>query len=392
MEPKMIKFPSIEQSRQVLPNIIRDAQFTHIDAETKTPCYDNSAPLPVLEFRGSVKLHGSNAAIVQTTTSATGESIHFQSRERILTVGNDLVGFCAYMSGKTKAVALIFESLSRSLKHSGDGSEESEKELEAIAVFGEWCGMGIQKGVALSKLPKMFVIFAVKVVYQGEDTPAEWLDMSKLAEVKDEGARIFNIMQFPTFTIVIDFNAEEGPAEAKKKMDELTLGVEEECPVGKHFGVSGTGEGIVWQAIQSPSLPVFKSGRYTDSRFWFKTKGAKHACNRKSEPNNKPSVSPETTAKVDSFVELVLTPGRLQQGLQVLERELLLPIEMKSVGAFMKWVNGDVMKEEYDKIEEAGIDKKTLPGPISAAAKKWYINQLECVKLECGMKTLTLGT
>src|SRR5277367_970059 len=80
MEPKMIKFPSIEQSRHVLPSIIRDAQFTHVDAENKTPCYDTSAQLPVLEFRGTVKLHGSNAAMVQTVSSATGKSIHFQSR------------------------------------------------------------------------------------------------------------------------------------------------------------------------------------------------------------------------------------------------------------------------------------------------------------------------
>lgn len=387
----MVKFPSIEQSRQVLPNIIRDAQFTHIDPETKTPCYNTSVQLPVLEFRGSVKLHGSNAAMVKTVSSATGKDVHFQSRERILSVENDLVGFCAYMSGKTKAIASIFESIARSLKPSGNGSEESEKEVEAIVIFGEWCGMGIQKGVALSKLSNMFVIFAVKVVYQGE-TPAEWLDISKLVEVEDEEARIFNIMQFPTFSIVIDFNKEESLAEAKKKMDELTLSVEDECPVGKHFGVSGTGEGIVWQAIQSPNLPVFKSGRYTDSRFWFKTKGVKHTLYRKPGPASKPSINPETTAKVGSFVESVLTPGRLQQGLQVLERELLLPFEMKSVGAFIKWVNGDVMKEEYDRIEEAGIDKKGLSGPISAVAKNWYIKELEAAKIESGMRTLTLGT
>jgi hypothetical protein len=375
----MIKFPSIEQTRHVLPSIIRDAQFTHFNPETNTPWYDKSAQLPVLEFRGTVKLHGSNAAMVQTGSSATGKSVHFQSRQRILTPEFDLMGFCVYMSGQTKAVASVFETISDSLKSSANGSEASEKEVEAIAVFGEWCGTGIQKGVALSEIPKMFVIFAVEIVYQGE-TPAEWLDMSKLSELKNEKARIFNIMQFSTFSIVIDFNKKESLEEAKKKMDEFTLSVEDECPVGKHFGVSGIGEGIVWQAIQSPNLPIFKSGRYTDSRFWFKTKGVKHASHKKPEPADKLAANPEAMAKVDSFVALVLTPGRLQQGLQVLEREMLLPLEMKSLGAFIKWVYGDVMKEEYDRIEEAGIDKKTFSGPISAAAKKWYIEQLEDVK------------
>lgn len=388
----MIKFPSIEQSRQVLPNIIRDAQFTHLDPETKAPCYNTSAPLPVLEFRGSVKLHGSNAAIVKTRSCPTGEDIHFQSRERILSAESDLMGFCVYMSGHRQAVESIFESVSRRVRSPGKDDEASADGAEAaIAVFGEWCGEGVQRGVALSKLPKMFVIFAVKIVYPGE-TPAKWLDMSKLADVKDDKAHIFNIMQFPTFSIVIDFNQEESLVEAKKKMDELTLCVEDECPVGKHFGVVGTGEGIVWQAIQSPGLPVFKSGRYIEPRFWFKTKGVKHASYRKPEPAVRPSPNPETTTKVNSFVALVLTPGRLQQGLQVLEREMLLPIEMKSVGAFIKWVNGDVMKEEYDSIEGAGIDKKELSGPICAAAKKWYVSQLEDAKLWDATKTLTLGT
>jgi hypothetical protein len=390
MERKMIKFPSIEQARQVLPTIIRDAQFTHLDPETKTPCYNTSAPLPVLEFRGSVKLHGSNAALVKTVSAPPGKKIHFQSRERILSAENDLMGFCVYMSGQLEAVNSIFESISRSPKSSGDVSKENVKEVEAVAVFGEWCGTGIQKGVAFSKLPKMFVIFAVKIVYSGE-TPAEWLDMSKLVKVKDEKARIFNIMQFQTYSIVIDFNKEESLVEAKEKMDKLTLSVEDECPVGKHFGISGTGEGIVWQAVQSPSLPVFRSGRYIDNRFWFKTKGVKHASYRKPEPAGKANVNPEETAKVDAFVDLVLNPGRLQQGLQVLEREMLLPIEMKSVGAFIKWINRDVMKEEYDRIEEAGMDKKALAGPISTAAKKWYVSQLEDAKLWSATRSLTLG-
>jgi hypothetical protein len=347
IELKMIKFPSIEQSRQVLPAIIKDAQFTQVDPETKTPCYNRSAELPVLEFRGTVKLHGSNAAMVQTISSATGKSVNFQSRERILAVGkDDLMGFCAYMSNQTKAVKSIFESI---YLHLESGSVESKKEVNAIAVFGEWCGTGIQKGVALSKLPKMFVIFAIKIVYAGE-TPAERLDLSQLPEVKDEKALIFNIMQFKTFSLVIDFNKEESIVEAKKKMDEFTLSVEDECPVGKHFGVSGTGEGIVWQAIQAPNLPVFKAGRYTTDRFWFKTKGVKHANYRKLEPAH---VNPEVVAKIDAFVDSVLTPGRLQ------------------------WVNGDVMKEDYDRIEEAGIEKKALGGPISAKAKKWYVEQLE---------------
>lgn len=371
----MIRFSSIEQSRQVLPSIIRDAQFTHIDAETKAPIYDPSAQLPVLEFRGTVKLHGCNAAIVRTASSTVRNSIHFQSRERILSAGGGLMGFYAHMIGKTDAIVRIFDSILRYLKPSDNGSTEETEQAEAIAIFGEWCGPGIQKGVAISKLPNMFVIFAVKAVYHSE-TAEQWLDVSKLSGLTDEKARIFNIMQFRSFTVVIDFNKQESLVEGKKKMDELTLNVEEECPVGKHFGVSGTGEGIVWQAVQTPDLPVFKSGRYTSSRFWFKTKGLKHAPPAKPKNLGKPGTDP----KLDSFVESVVTPGRLEQGLQVLVREMLLPLEAKSIGAFIRWIIADVMKEEYDRIEQAGIDKKLLSGLIASMAKKWFLGQLKEVK------------
>jgi RNA ligase len=413
-EPRMIKFPSIEQARQVLPAIIRSAQFTHVDAATGLPCYDTGASLPVLEFRGTVKLHGSNAAVVQTRSIARrGENkmrdpVHFQSRERILSVEKDLMGFCAHMASKMDAVETLFDLISRALidvdgsvpecgKGIGGGSRlglgsepepeplegggrgeekgtgKEERDVEAIAVFGEWCGTGIQKGVALSRLPKMFVIFAIQIVYasQSTDSPeSKWLDITSLTDsLQDERARIFNIMQFPTYRIAIDFNDEESLLEGNKKMEEWTLHVEEECPVGKHFGVSGVGEGIVWQAICND--------RYAESRYWYKTKGLKHASYRKPKPAGivgKPDAA--KAVLVDRFVELVVSEGRLQQGLQVLERELLLPLEVKSVGAFIKWIQDDVMKEEYDRIKAAGLDEKCLRGPICAAAKKWYTEQL----------------
>jgi hypothetical protein len=95
----------------------------------------------------------------------------------------------------------------------------------------ESCGATIQNGLAISKLQKMFVIFTIQIVYCAQETPSKWLDMSKLVDVKDEKAQIFNTMKFPTFSIVIHFNIQESIKEAEKKMDELTLGIEREYPV-----------------------------------------------------------------------------------------------------------------------------------------------------------------
>lgn len=377
----MIKYPSIAQSRQVLPSIVLAAQFTHIDPETQAPCYDKAAQLPVLECRGTVKLHGSNAAIVQNIDDSAFTSVHFQSRERVLTPQNDLLGFCAYMMENSPSVEKIFRILRKSC------NKDSYK-VQTIAVFGEWCGIGVQKGVAISGLPKMFVIFAVKVSYQQENTQEEaieWVDLHKLLELKDEKARIFNIMQFPTFSMEIDFNDEAKVEEARTKMEELTLRVEKECPVGKHFDITGTGEGIVWQVVASPNLPAEKQAYYCDSRFWFKVKGEKHTSYRKPGlPKPVKTMSPEKAQKINKLMELVVTPARLGQGLQVLEREMLLPLEITSIGAFMRWVQADIMKEEYDRIGESGVSKSDVDGGISRRTKQWYLEWLEEEALKKG--------
>ena len=388
MNDEMIKFPSIAAPRQVLPSVVLAAQFTHVDPEAQTPQFDKSAPLPILSFRGTIKLHGSNAAIVQILHSGAPveKSTYLQSRQRILSPEHDLMGFCAHMSGNAKTITRLFRTVRKFLAEEKEGSEkEEEKELEKIAIFGEWCGKGIQKGVAISELPRTFVIFAVRVVYEGDKEDQErWLDVSAIPGLKDEEARVFNIMQFPTFKVEIDFNNEENVEEVKKKMDELTLSVEEECPVGRYFGLKGTGEGVVWQASGCPNMTE-KLEKWANSRYWFKTKGVKHTQWRAPGTDDKVKakhVDPKRQGKIDKLVEAVVTQGRLEQGLQVLEREMMLPLEISSIGAFIKWIHGDVIKEEYDRIEAAGVKTKALQGPMNFMAKKWYIERIEEMRLE----------
>ncbi len=295
---------------------------------------------------------------------------------------SDLMGFCAHMTKNGKSVTRLFRTVKKFLAEKK--GERNEEEVEKIAIFGEWCGTGVQKGVAISSLPRTFVIFAVMVVYEGDkEEQKRWLDLTKLPELKDEEARVFNIVQFPTFKVEIDFGNEEKVEEVKKDMDELTLRVEEHCPVGKYFGLKGVGEGIVWQAIGCPNMPE-KLEKFANSRYWFKTKGLKHTQWRQlnGEPAKVKHVDPKKQGKIDKLVEAMLTPGRLEQGMQVLEREMMLPIEMCSIGAFTKWVHGDIIKEEYDRIEAAGVNKKALQGPINFVAKKWYIERLEEMRLE----------
>jgi hypothetical protein len=221
---------------------------------------------------------------------------------------------------------------------------------DSCVIYGEWCGQGIQKGVAISQLPKMLIIFAVRIddVYQ---------DMEKYKDLKLEDQSIYNIMQFPTFSIDIDFNC---PELVQNKLIEYTAGVEAECPVGKYFGISGIGEGIVWESF------------HNDKRYIMKVKGEKH---QNSKVKTLTTVDVEAVENMNAFIEYAVTENRLKQGIDKM-RELGLPIEQKSTGDYLRWVYNDVVKEESDTIASNGIDPKKLGGAVSAKARIFWLNYL----------------
>ena len=104
-------------------------------------------------------------------------------------------------------------------------------------ISGEWCGGNIQKYMALSKLPKMSVIFGISI----DDL---YLDIQLFKDDFYETAKINNIYQFhSTYNVTIDFNNSK---DVEDLMINYSNEIEKECPACKHFGVSGIGEGIVW--------------------------------------------------------------------------------------------------------------------------------------------------
>src|SRR5699024_4836877 len=148
---------------------------------------------------------------------------------------SDNAGFALAMSGKD--LEYLFEGIPFE---------------DHIAIFGEWCGGNIQKGVAICELPKMFVIFGCMV-------DGQWIN-SKLS-APSQG--IHNIQEFTIFTVHVDFNK---PEEAQNTLLDMTLAVEECCPVAYQLSgrkIVGIGEGLVFTCDTDPSLR-------------FKSKGEKH--------------------------------------------------------------------------------------------------------------------
>jgi len=213
----MIKFPSIEQFRNVIRHVQTHSRFVGKD-ENGDAIYDHSKPLPTLKFRGTVKLHGTNAGIVYDMDT---HQLTFQSRERELSLTSDNAGFMlAQMKNEE-----VWRDVARQVTH----EILPHRDVAKVAIFGEWCGAGIQKGVALTQLPKMFIIFAVKSVF-GDGT-TQWVPVGEIDLHLPED-NLFNIDTFPTYEIDIDFNF---PEIAQNKMIEITEEVEKECPVGKAF-------------------------------------------------------------------------------------------------------------------------------------------------------------
>jgi hypothetical protein len=213
-----------------------------------------------------------------------------------------------------------------------------------IAVYGEWCGGNIQKGVAINGLSKMFIIFGYKI----DDV---WCGISP--QSNEQG--IYHISQFPTYEVEIDF---ENPELIQNTLIEITNKVENECPVGKFFGVSGIGEGVVFQAFGNPD-------------YQFKSKGEKHSSSKVKSLN---AVDVELVEEIKEFVDLAITENRLEQGLQYLQ-EMGFSLEPKSTGEFLSWIVKDVIKEEIDTIVANQFDVKKIKSAISVKARMWFLNK-----------------
>ena len=344
---KMIKFPSIEQFRTVVTNINRHYNFVGLD-ENGDAIYDHTLPKPTLTFKGTVKLHGTNAAVSYNKDGGYWA----QSRENIITVEKDNAGFAFFAQSNLGS----FMALMNMVHH----REKIDSSKNTLTIYGEWCGGNIQKGVGITNLPKSFFIFGVKVTPHTEteeelkSNPAYWVNYSDLRHPE---AKIFNIDDYPTYSIDIDFNM---PALVQNQLSELTIAVEEECPVAKAFGFSGIGEGIVWSTEVKGIVHRFK------------VKGEKHSSSKVKTLAN---VDVEKLEGIQKFVEYAVTESRFNQSLENTfpNNE---PIDVKKMGDVIRWVVNDVLKEEMDTMVSNNIEPKDVNKYISTKVREMFFKMV----------------
>lgn len=316
-----------------------------------------------IEYNAKIKLHGQNAAIV-----ITDKLIYAQSRSTILVLGqgNSLNGFTEYVAS-TK-----------------DHWEKLVDDKYNIIIYGEWCGLGIQKGAAICKInTKIFAIFSV--MYVNKDNPNEIL----LFETNPFGiAKLIDYQNIDsTQTYIIPWYFEQNVKIPNHILDEsfddtlnsINQTIEKinivDPWVLEKFGVEGVGEGLVFypRGLSATHCPkrVFEY-------FAFKAKGEAHKIVSKTKAIQ--ANAPEFES-LNEFAKSVLTLGRLEQGtIQINQKEF----DYKNIGKFIGWICGDVKKECQAEIEVSKLVEKDVLRVCGEHAKIWYINMINAsIRSEC---------
>jgi hypothetical protein len=339
-----IRFPSIEQYRHAIKKL---REFYSYDGKTEdgTPIYRDITFSPV-RFWGVVKAHGTNAAIVQ---KYRGADLQYQSRERVITPENDNAGFATYMQNNYHdLLGLMYRLRERSFA----------LDDESVAIFGEWCGGNIQAGVALNQLPKMFIVFAIRFG-RGDKSPYWMLPHHHLFDASlSKCVQTRSINEFGHYILDVDLNQPEFMQNMIKKWVEE---VEAECPIGKYFGKSGIGEGLVFYA-DVPGLGL---------DYAFKAKGEKHA---NTKVKTIAAVDIEKVTALNELVDKIVTENRLTQMIDVLRDKEGLKVEVRNIGTYLKIVFQDCLKEESDLILGNGVTTKEFCHAAHRKIKAFYFN------------------
>lgn len=337
---KHIEYPSIEQFRNVCKDMAQ-AEYVGLD-ENGNPIYDRNKPKPVVTFKGTVKLHGTNAGVQWTK-----DGMFAQSRTQMITPQSDNAGFATFVAEKDSAFASLFAQIQT--------NHPEYENYDSIVIFGEWAGSSIQKGVAITNLPKSFFIFDICLVKKNEeDNQRIWLDIKGYS---DPDNNIYNIEDYPTWEMEIDFN---NPALKQNDLIDITNAVEAECPVAKAFGFSGVGEGVVWKALVKGKRHVFK------------VKGEKHSVSKVKTLAN---VDVEKINSIVAFAEYAVTDNRVNQAIEnVFVNET---IDIRKLGDVIRWVVNDVHKEESDTLKENGLTDKDVNKYVSDRVRKIFTKKLD---------------
>ena len=301
---------------------------------------EQGSPFPVVRYQAKVKLHGSNCAV-----QVTPHGIHAQSRTVMLTPEADYKGFAAWVHDHQSYFAAL---------------------APGVVVFGEWCGPGVERGMAVSEVAsKLFVVFAVQFEGRVVFEPAA---VRALLPV-DGAPATLHVLPWEGEPITIDYGSPAALELAAAALNERVIAVEHEDPwVKQTFEISGLGEGLVFYPVDvdGAAPPDQPEGL---ASLMFKAKGEKH---RTAATKVAVQVNASVVDSVVAFVALMVTPARLQQGLAAVGDGTA---DLRQIGKFLAWIAADVRKESVAELEASGLTWSQVEKAATQHAREWFLAQ-----------------
>ena len=273
---------------------------------------------------------------------------------RLLSFDSDNYGFSAWV-----------RTISEPLKSIGH-------RLGRAVIYGEWFGTGIQAGVACSKVPRSFAVFAVQL----------WDDAGEEVLLVDPETIAYLLQPLPADTYVLPWYGPEVPIDfmapsetnAVDVINALVEDVEINDPwVAETFGLHGTGEGVVMYPVAGPGVEYATNltvprAQITD--LLFKAKGLAHRVKQQDK-----AVKPLADVyDATEFVAAYVTPQRLEQGLAE-----VCPTSSPTtadIGPFLQWVGRDVKDESLADREASGLAWKSVAKAVTTAARNWLLAKI----------------
>jgi hypothetical protein len=247
--------------------------------------------------------------------------------------------------------------------------DEYEYPFDTTILYGEWCGHGIQKDVAVAGLSRRFIVFDVCWVCSDEPaaTHKTWLRSPDISEfgiadlLHAPDQLLWNIFLFPTYHVSVDV---ADPSQSyQNDIEPIVRSVVDQCPVGQYFGVEGPGEGLVWSTREPP---------------FHRMKTKADTWRLQSTSDDTPVTTADNPGKrVRHFLDIVVTDDRLQQAEHEVIVEQNRSLTRTHINAFTKWVIDDIEKEHKDLCESTfALSFKRCKKDITKRARQWYMGRL----------------
>jgi hypothetical protein len=316
-------------------------ELFHNVVRTLNHLHDLGTPLPSLWYRAKVKLHGTNCAI-----QVTPAGVFAQSRTGILSLpSNDYKGFASWVKTRESAFAAL---------------------TPGITIFGEWCGPGVEKGMAVSALKgKLFAVFGIQVGY-GADAKVIY-DPDEIAAMLPKGVPDLYVLPWEGSEFSVDFRYKEDMERVVTFLNKWVDDVEHEDPwIKRTFGTSGLGEGLVFYPTRNNDGTTIPTDPTELALLMFKAKGEKHRTAGTPVPVQ---VDATVVESVDEFVKLMVTEARLTQGLSTVCPD---GPDIRATGKYLAWVSADVEKESKAELEASGLTWEQVSKAVQAKARDWF--------------------